>query len=189
MANPEHVPQLDSLDRLTVRLYRAGLAVSAAGLLGTSLSYGWLDSWGGETLGWSRWLCSSGAALSLANVHLYDKRFRWFIPSFGWLGLVVQLAAGSLDADGAHAVRLFGLGLVFVALSALALKERFCFRLPGLGLVPLLLALSLIPMLQRASVPAGGLTLAAGLIYVALALGKARQPLHFDIGRKDMYQI
>ena len=189
MANPEHIPELDELDRLTVKLYRSGLGIAAAGLVVHAVGsiLGGASAAGSIPLG--RTLTSAGAALALANVHLYDKRFRWLIPSFGWLGLVVTLVGRELPGRAGEVVGLAGLGFVYVGLSALALKERFCFRLPGLPYVPLFLATSLLPMVFGPQAAAGAILAPAALVYLLLAVGKSRQPLHFDIGRKDMYQV
>jgi uncharacterized integral membrane protein len=189
MANPEHIPELDDLDRFTVKLYRSGLGISALGLVVHAVG----AIAGGDHGAWmvplGRTLTLAGGALALANVHLYDKRFRWLIPSFGWLGLVVVVAAGEISGRFGEIALHAGLGFVYVGLSALALKERFCFRLPGLPWVPLFLATSLLPMVFGPPAMAGIILLPAAVIYTLLAVGKSRQPLHFDIGRKDMYQI
>ena len=67
--------------------------------------------------------------------------------------------------------------------------EQFCFRIPGLRLVPLFLATSLIPLLAGKVAFAGALLLLSGVIYSALAFAKWRMPLHFDVGDKSKYQI
>jgi uncharacterized integral membrane protein len=190
MADPQHIPELDSFDELTVRLYRVGLSTAAislvlAGLLQLGLALEILD----QASPWIHrvWvLCLLGTAGAVANMHLYDKHIRWFIGMAGWVGAVVLFSANGPESLWLYTA---GLGFVFVALSAYALKEQFCFRIPGLRLVPLLLATSLIPLLSGHSVIAGLLLLLSGVIYTALVVAKWRMPLHFDVGDKSKYQL
>jgi uncharacterized integral membrane protein len=190
MADPHHVPELDSFDELTVRLYRIGLSLSAlalacAGLLQLLIALNVLD----YTTPWVHrvWvLCLLGTAGAISNMHLYDKRIRWFIGTAGWIGAVALFTSGGPEAPWLYTA---GLGFLFVALSAYALKEQFCFRIPGLRLVPLLLATALIPLLTGHPAIAGALLLCSGLIYTALVIAKWRMPLHFDVGDKSSYQI
>ena len=55
--------------------------------------------------------------------------------------------------------------------------------------MPVLLALSLIPLLGRWDLAAALLLGLSGLIYGAMAVAKTRMPLHFDIGDKSRYQV
>jgi uncharacterized integral membrane protein len=183
MADPHHVATLDGLDRLTVRLYRLGFFVSAAGLAAlASTSWSALDPVN------ARWVTVLGITISSADLHLYDKRFRWFIPALAWAGLLC-LTAPTSSAASADFLAHLGLGLQLVTLSALALKERLCFRVPGLRLVPLLLAVGIFsswfdqPRIAAASW--GG----AALVVALLAVAKLRMPLHFDIGDRAHYQL
>jgi uncharacterized integral membrane protein len=179
MADPHHVALLDGYDRGSVRAYRAGLGGAAVGLGALTAA-----SAGHAPLEVARWLVVVGAALSLANVHLYDKRIRAVIVGAGWTGAVLLLAPVPWPL-----VHLAGLGFVFVALSGFALKEQFCFRIPFLRAVPLLLATSLVPLaigpMPLATALLGAATAALGL----LAVAKLRMPLHFDIGDKSRYQV
>jgi uncharacterized integral membrane protein len=196
LANPEHTAELDGFDRMTVGLYRSGLLVSAVGLGMQSL--GWLargvgaafpEVVGTHAVDAGRLVVTLGAALSVANLHLYDKRVRWLIGALAWAGALLQLLAPTVPGRAGEVVGYAGLGFVFATLSAFALKEQFCFKLPGLRLVPLVLATSLIPMLFGPDAIAGLLLLIATVIYVLFAIGKMRQPRHFDVGRKDLYQV
>jgi uncharacterized integral membrane protein len=190
MADPDHTPTLDGFDELTVRLYRSGLTIAAfslvlIGLLQLGRGLGLSEPppiW--ETRTWL--LCLIGTAGAICNMHLYDKRIRWFVGVCGWIGAVFLVSSGGPESKWLfHA----GLGFIFVSLSAYALKEQFCFRIPGLRLVPLLLATSLLPMLGGQPVFSGLLLLISGLIYSALVIAKWRMPLHFDVGDKSHYQI
>ena len=115
------------------------------------------------------------------------------IGASAWLGASLSFVGAATSGALSHWVSHAGLGFLFVALSALALKERFCFRIPGLRLVPLLLALSLIPLLLDqgatsgqneggAGIVAAALLAPAAVVYGLLAIAKVRMPLHFDIG-------
>ncbi len=182
MADPQHEEVLDGHDRRSVTLYRIGHAVTAVGLLANAAAWGFKPAAvaGGEIL------IATGVALACANMHLYDKRVRWFIGCAAWLGLVIMVGGARADLP---VLRLAGLGFVFVALSGLALKERLCFRIPGLTFVPLFLATSLVPMVTENGLAAAVLQTLAGAVLCVLAVAKVMQPLHFDIGDKSRYQI
>jgi uncharacterized integral membrane protein len=183
VADPHHIAVLDGLDVLTVRLYRAGFAVSTLGVAALALS-------GAQALdpAPARWLAVAGVTLSAAHVHLYDKRFRWLIPSFAWAGLLALCAPSSTPAGLAFFSHL-GLGLCLVSLSALALKEQLCFRVPGLRLVPLGLAIGVFASYAEQPVIAAVSWGAAAAVLAALTVAKARMPLHFDIGDRSHYQL
>lgn len=184
MADPQHVPELDGFDRLTVTLYRSGIALCAGalGLLALGAHRGWSPAVGhGAVL--------AAAALAVLNLHLYDKRVRWVIHGSTWLGALLSFAGAVTEGAVAHWVSHAGLGFLFVTLSALALKERFCFRIWGLRAVPALLALSLVPQLADRPWLTVGLLAPAALVYAALAVAKVRMPLHFDVGNKSAYQV
>lgn len=187
MADPHHVPELDAHDRLTVALYRGGLAVAAVGLCALALTHGAdLDRW----VPVAELLVLLGTAAAIANMHLYAKTIRWVIGAAGWTGAVLLVTATALPSPtAAHWVHHGGLGFVFVALSAFALKEQFCFRIPLLRAVPLFLAVSLLPMLGDRGLATAILLAPAALTYLALAWAKVRMPLHFDVGDKSKYQV
>ena len=184
MADPHHVPELDAFDRLTVVLYRAGIGVGAL-----SMGLVALGAW----QGWPPWVGQfsvlAATALLVADLHLYDKRIRWVIGAAGWIGACLLFGGSVADGVLGHWVSHAGLGFLFVTLSALALKERFCFRIWGLRAVPLLLAASLIPQLLAWPRGTVALLVPASLVYGALAVAKLRMPLHFDVGNKSAYQV
>lgn len=185
MADPHHTPVLDGFDRLTVRLYRLGLGLSAIGVLIASLSR--LVAVENPADAWV--LVNTGVALAAANMHLYAKQIRWVIGAACFTGLVLQAFATSLPAPGGSWVLHGGLGFVFVSLSGFALKEQFCFRIPLLRAVPLFLAASLVPLTLGMRLAAGIVLLPAGATLLLLAVRKAGMPLHFDIGDKSRYQV
>lgn len=187
MANPEHVAELDGLDRFTVRLYRAGLALAATALLGGAvalhLSQGAQEA---RIVG----LIGVCTGLSAWNLHLYDKRFRWFMGGLAWTGLMgISAAVTVLPEDLARIPMLAGLGFCLAAVSSMALKEWFCFRLPVVRSAPLFLAACLIPWVGQQWTAAAVLLGIGGLMVALLAFGKLTMPLHYDIGDKSRYQV
>jgi uncharacterized integral membrane protein len=183
MADPDHLPVLDGFDRFTVRLYRLGLVGQAVLLVAGGLRIQTAES----ELIWA--LYAAFVALTALNMHLYMKTFRWVIHGAAWLGLVLQVIAPTVEPPAPFWVWHVGLGFLFVASSAWALKERYCFRVPGMRLVPALLAGSLLPVMAGGRMPFGPAIALAGLLFTVLALAKLRMPLHYDVGDKSKYQI
>lgn len=184
MADPHHVEPLDRFDRLTVSLYRAGLFVSALGVAALAAA---LVADVGEPA--ARWLVLLGAATAVLDLHLYDRLIRWVIAGAGWTGAVLVGLAAVLPPAAAPWAEDAGLGFLFVVLSALALKERFCFRLPIVVAVPWVLAGSLVPLRLGLHGPAAALLAVGAAILALLAVAKVRMPLHYDIGDKRRYQV
>jgi len=179
MAHPHHVELLDSDDRLSVRLYRGGLVLAAVGL--TWLSANLLS---GRDPSGSTWFVLVSVAIAVAHLHLYAKRIRRWITWAAWTGIVCAAAPVSWPV-----VDVAALGFAFVALSGLALKEQYCFRIPFLRLQPVVLAASVLALWVGAGVPAGVLLAIAALLQALLAFAKLRMPLHYDIGNKAAYEV
>lgn len=184
MADPHHVAVLDGLDRGTVAAYRLGIGVAAAGV-GASA---WELGSGGEPVG-GRWLTLVGVALIVANLHLYDRTIRWVIGAAGWIGAVLVGSAAVAPARLDPWLVDAGLGFSYVVLSAVALKERYCFRLPIVVAIPPLLAGALVPLRLGAGPAAAAMLGAAAAALAALFVGKLRMPLRYDIGDKSRYQV
>ena len=170
MANPEIESPLDGIDKLTVSLYRLGLSAAALLLLcrGAALLSGM------ALLPSAQWLMSLAVASAICgfSLHIYDKRIRLILQGFGW-----------------GALALAAVGAALATRSGLAFKEQFCFAIPGIKLVPVLLpALWLLEWL-RVEWAAALVALVCGALLTLLALAKWRMPLHFDIGDKGRYQI
>jgi uncharacterized integral membrane protein len=184
VADPHHVEPLTSFDRLTVGLYRAGLVIAAFGVAWTAFALAWRE----PTLV-PRWTTLVGVGLVVANLHLYDPVIRWVIVASGWLGVVLVAVVPIVGATLAPWPDTAGLGFLFVVLSAVALKERYCFRLPLVVAVPPLLAGALLPLLLGLDGIAAVVLGAAAAVLGLLALRKLAMPLHYDIGDKSKYQV
>jgi uncharacterized integral membrane protein len=178
MADPQHQEALDAHDVRTVWLYRVGIGVSAGALLAVAVALG-----SGTPLRTAAVAQLLGVGLMVANLHLYAKAIRWVIAMSGWTGAVL-LASGAGGLVEAAA-----LGFLWIAVSAIALKERLCFRLPGLAFVPWLLASAVAFHAVGADQVAGGLVAVAAPIVALLAWAKIRQPTHFDVGDKARYEV
>lgn len=193
MADPDHQPELDDFDRLTVQLYRAGIVLVAFGLLCASVALVLIARGGPDAglrpLHHAWWFVDVGVGLAIANLHLYDKRFRWLFGMLAWGGVLFQLMAVLQPPLIGAWIFAFGLGLVFACASAIALKEQLCFRIPGLRLVPAALALSVPVLLAQASLVAAPLVGLAGALFALLAIAKLRMPYGHDVGDRSRYQL
>ncbi|RWX46310.1 putative integral membrane protein [Candidatus Electrothrix aarhusensis] len=186
MANPEHTPEMSSLDNMTVALYRTGLTIAAV----TALIYSIERIIGVQILGvFYLPVFAAGIALASADVHLYDPKFRWFFPFVSWIGFVILAFAYTLKGMSPLAETLanLSLGFFYVGAGMFALKESFCFRIIGLPLVPLFLCGSVLNRLLGFPSAEPYFLLPAALLLTWLVIAKWRMPLHFDIGDKSMY--
>jgi uncharacterized integral membrane protein len=181
LADPHHVEPLDGFDRLTVGAYRAGIVAAGLAVAGLAVAQA-----RGADDGPMRIALLLGLALVGAHLHLYDRVIRWQMVASGWLGAVL-LYAGAVLSNGVIADA--GLGFAFVTLSGVALKERYCFKLPLVNGVPLALGLSLLPLrLGLGTLSAVLLGIGAALLLL-LAAAKLRMPMHYDIGDRSKYQV
>ncbi len=178
MANPEIESELDGIDRVSVCLYRLGLSLAALLLLcrGASLLLGQ------DFLAPASWLVALAVASGVCGLclHVYDKRIRFVLQGLGWGALL-------LSASGAPDVLVLGAALA--TLAGLAFKEQFCFAIPGIRAIPLLLPLLWLLELAGIGWAAALVALVCGLLLCLLSLAKWRMPLHFDISDKGRYQI
>ena len=188
MASPEHTPEMNSLDNMTVALYRTGLTIAAVAALVYSIE----RILGVQLLGiFYLPVFAAGIALASADVHLYDPKFRWFFPFVSWLGFIILAFAYSLKGATPLADILadVSLGLFYVGAGMFALKESFCFRIIGLPLVPLFLCGSIMNRLLGFPAIEPYFLLPAALLLTWLCIAKWRMPLHFDIGDKSLYGL
>lgn len=183
MATPEHTPEMEPLDNLTVALYRFGLTLFALAALGRAAEQVVGLSIFGE---WYIPFLAASAALASANLHLYDPFFRWMVPGMSWLGFVALAVAFTSDAPV-----WLGLskGFFYAGLGMMAVKEQFCFKIPGLMLVPVFLLLALILLWSDLERMAGIALGIAAVLYLVMVIAKWRMPLHFDIGNKQYYKM
>lgn len=189
MADPHHVPELDAHDMRTVILYRVGLTVAAfsvfwGGLARIAMTH--LD----DPAQWMALGVSAGVACCVVNLHLYNKRIRWVIGASTLFGLwLLSCAFATQQEEFRHLLLQGAVGFCFVTLSALALKEQFCFRIPGLKWVPVFLASSVLFGVGKWSILHGVALLPAGLLLLVLCVAKWRMPLGHDIGNKAHYEV
>jgi uncharacterized integral membrane protein len=187
MASPDHIPEMDFFDRLTVILYRSGLSLFALSIALESIE---LLSNHGVLGAWYLPLVAASSGIANANIHLYDPRFRWFFPLTSWLGFIVlAFTLPVRSPELATWLSVFSLAFFYAAASMFALKEYFCFRVPGLPLMPILLGGALLLRCSGFSAGEGFLLTVAAFLYIWMAWAKWKMPLHFDIGDKSMYKI
>ena len=189
MADPHHIPTLDAHDVRTVVLYRLGLSLAATSVVLGACAQLFLpvsdQTMYGLALG-----VSAGILCCVVNLHLYNKTIRWVITSAASAGVWVLAVAFVVEAPEWHHILIHGgLGLCFVSLSALALKEQFCFRIPGLRAVPIFLATSVLLGVMHWPIAHGVALLPAGLLLFVLCVAKWRMPLGHDIGNKAHYEV
>jgi uncharacterized integral membrane protein len=187
MANPEHTPAMEPLDSMTVTLYRTGLTIVAL----TTLIYSIERIIGIEILGAFYLPCFAvGIALASADVHLYDPKFRWFIPFMAWIGFMLLSFAYALKGSGSiHVLETFSLAFFYLAAAMFAVKESFCFQIKGLNLVPFLLLGSVLCRMFHLATPEPYILILAAFLLNWLVVAKWRMPLHFDIGDKSRYGL
>lgn len=168
MADPHIQSPMDSLDYLTVIIYRLGFVL--AGLMLLCLPFQ-------QTFALFGLLIAS--TMLSSSLHLYMKSFRYLFQFTMWIGLLCAI----------FGVEKLAFGAVLLVLGGLCYKEYFCFRVWGLNFQPVFLAaLWLFTVLQISwlFIP---LALLSGVLTLFLAIQKWRMPLHFDIGDKSKYQV
>ncbi|MCW5202174.1 MAG: DUF2301 domain-containing membrane protein [Candidatus Electrothrix communis] len=188
MATPEHTPEMSSLDNMTVALYRTGLTIVAS----AALLYSIERILGVRILGaFYLPVFALGIALASANVHLYDPRFRWFMPFMSWIGFTILAFAYTLKNSGSTGDILanLSLGFFYVGASMFAVKESLCFQITGLPTVPLFLCGSALSRLFGFTTAEPYFLLPAALLLTWLVIAKWRMPLNFDVGDKSLYGL
>ncbi|ASI93667.1 MULTISPECIES: DUF2301 domain-containing membrane protein [Vibrio] len=183
MANTEYQETLDLLDKLSVCLYRLGITLFAVALLCFSIIVSGAITSSLFVYQASLIALCVASALSAANIHVYNKHVRAAISWASWIGLVLMVSDLEFQRTW------LGLGFIFVTFSGIALKESFCFKVPGLKMVPVFLAVATFALWFNLPILAAITMLLAGLVMGFLSFAKWRMPLHFDIGIKANYEI
>jgi uncharacterized integral membrane protein len=107
-----------------------------------------------------------------------------------WLGCILLGFSLPIQSPAVkETLAVFSLAFFYAGASMFAVKEYFCFRVPGLPLMPLLLGAALLLRWGGMQAAEGVFLAAAGLLYAWLSIAKWKMPLHFDIGDKSMYKI
>lgn len=184
-------------DRQEVKLYRAGLCISA---LSFAIGSFWLLLQGPTPLVLkSLTICfgifSMGLAISLIAIHIYLVSLHRLLQVFfltGTLSTIVlawQVREPLALVVYNHPVTLLGVGFTFVALTGIYFKEAFCFnRLETKFLVPLVPTLLLghlagvLPLEMEKALLIGW-----SLLFLIFALRKVLQPIPPDIGDKSVF--
>lgn len=185
---------IDRSDRISVIIYRTGLAVAALSFaMGSAIALLQPDS---ISLLQPLFFCFSlGLGVSLLTIHIYLAVLHRVLQVFWAIGT----AAGVFWAISSNAplavtiyeqpVALFGVGFIFAALTGIYFKEAFCFhRLETkvlTFLVPVLLLghlLGIFPQQLEQIMLASWTTL-----FCVFALRKVIQPIPPDIGDKSVF--
>lgn len=169
MADPHIQSPMDTLDHLTVMIYRLGLTLSFPVV---------------TLLPWFPALYSQGAALLCAVMcasclHIYSKSFRLLLQFATWIGLLCFVFGSPM----------LGLGGALMTLGGLCYKEYFCFKIPGLQLQPLILAALWLCLQFDLMLVAKLFAAIGGVLFLITSLAKWRMPRHFDIGDKTKYEV
>lgn len=183
MADIHHTPQMTSFDNATVALYRIGLTAMSILLVLHVIDYFTVINILGKLF---IPLLGTFAALSSANIHLYDHRFRYLIPLMAWIALVLQLYTNG-SSESFFLINTISQGFLYASIGMFALKEDFCFKIPGLKTIPLFLAASVFLHFLGQNKLELILLIPAALLMVVLCIAKWRMPLHFDVGDKSKY--
>lgn len=181
MADIEVIEKLDRLDRFQVLAYRLGLSIAGLALclpLPAHLELIPAD--------YCQPLLILAAVLMASSLHVYSKSVRFFLSHATWLALLIQTFSPLWMAQPPPASIN---GLLLITVSGVAYKESFCFKIPGLKSVPLLLILAVITQFYQLAAVYVASSALAGMIIAWAALAKWRMPLHYDIGDKSKYQL
>ncbi|MDA8170444.1 MAG: DUF2301 domain-containing membrane protein [Nitrospiraceae bacterium] len=191
---------LTRADRITVLLYRAGVALAAVTLsaLAAFLAlHGPLDA-RTSSLYFDFFLAALyfSVGLSVFFIHLYIGIFKEYLKRLYYLALVtlaLVVMKGNGDAasyvSGAHLALLFLLPAAG-CMAFICAKEAFCFRLVEGYLLAIIMPLYLIALGAGAlgeGAAAPGLVLIAAL-FDLFAFRKVLMPIHVDIGDKSAYR-
>ncbi|MCW9733336.1 DUF2301 domain-containing membrane protein [Avibacterium sp. 20-15] len=168
MADPHIQSPMDWCDYFTVIIYRCGFVLAA--IMTALLPYF-------PEIAYLGLLCA--ALCCASSLHIYLKNIRFLLQFATWTALLCHLVG----------MPQLAIGGALLTLGGLSFKEYFCFRIFGLNLQPLFLALLWLAKVLNYSLLLNGLSVISALLFALLAIQKWRMPLHFDIGDKTKYQI
>ena len=177
MADPDHVEELDLIDKASVCLYRSGIAVTSFSMLLIAFY-----PFASQDIYIGYFFYALGLLLIASCVHVYDKKFRLLFTFPAWISLLLFFY---------HEIYLFFIlakAFGFITISAVALKEEFCFKIKYMKAIPAVFALIFLLdliMLNFTHI----LWLAQFCLVGYLFYKKTTMPLHFDIGDKSKYQV
>lgn len=200
MGEEEYFQPLTQRDRISVILYRAGIALSTAFILAGAWFLLNAPHYEGPI---SLSLLSDvlllllygSAGMSVFLIHLYIGKFHRALKMLyciAVVSLVVLFVSGRGDVLEVLAARSYGPLLLLPlagCLGFITAKEAFCFRLVEGYLLALIMPLYLV-LLAGHGLTAKGASYGLALIAVMLVfftLRKVFMPLHFDIGDKSAY--
>ncbi len=192
-----------------VRVYRGGILLAAAGVVGAALllfvsrawetpsAQGWIDSHR-LALHLMVWSVTIGTGISVVTVHLYMRQFHTLLKILYGIGLAAMGAFVVLGLIGGRGFLhilyetpygTFGFGFVLAALCGIAVKEAFCFGRIEAVLIAVVTPILVLGHLFRWTSPQTGfLLLAADAIFLGIfAARKWIMPVDLDIGDKSIY--
>lgn len=187
-------------DKITVVIYRAGIAMSSIiiAVLAFILSNPpYYQNDAAVSLKFNILLLSLyvSVGLSVFSIHLYVSRFKRTLKKTYYISviaLITLLIIGKGDVLGVLVNKPYG-SILLIPLSGclgfITAKEAFCFKLFEGYLLALMMPLYLL-LLSMGSMTMQGVSL--GLIIIALmlilfAFRKVFMPIHYDIGDKSAY--
>lgn len=184
-------------DRITVRLYRAGIVLSSiiisglAYLLKTASS----SAAGGLSADILAYGLYASVGISVFFIHLYIGKFKTYLKNLYFISLgclIVLLVIGKGSLSGALATEPYS-RLLLLPLSGclgfITAKEAFCFQLVEGYLLAIIMPIYIL-LISRSILSAGGA--ASGLVLIAVmlvifTLRKVFMPIAYDIGDKSAY--
>ncbi len=179
MADPHIKEELDSLDQLTVVLYRSGITLAGLTLLGAPILPHPVFLF----------LLALGVVLMASTLHIYDRKIRLLLQGSAWEGMLWLALPISWMLGYVELFDHLALASFYFLACGVALKEYYCFKVPLQPGLPVLLALHwFLSFFIAPSLVLSALQLAAGAVLLFLAFRKWQMPLHYDIGDRSKYQ-
>ncbi len=196
-------------DIRSVRVYRGGILLAAAGVVGGALllfvsrawetpsAQGWIDNHR-LFLHLMVWSVTAGTGISVVTVHLYMRQFHTLLKILYGIGLAALgcfVVLGLIGGRGFLHILYetpygtFGFGFVLAALCGIAVKEAFCFgRIEAVLIAVVTPILVLGHLFGSISPQTGFLLLSADALFLGIfAARKWIMPIDLDVGDKSVY--